>query len=46
MVETANDAVAKLAELTEAGLSGVSAKDMSGAIIVLRTLQAEADDAP
>jgi hypothetical protein len=37
---------AKLAELTEAGHSEVAAKDMSGAMIGLTTLQAEADNAP
>ena len=46
VVETAVDALAKLAELTEAGHSEVLAKDLSGAIIGLTTLQAEADDLP
>ena len=46
VVETAKDALAKLAELTEDGHSEVAAKDVSGAIIGLRTLQAEAEDAP
>lgn len=46
VVETARDALAKLDELTEAGLSEVAAKDMSGAIIGLTTLQAEAGEAP
>lgn len=45
MVETANDALAKLAELTEAGHAEVVAKDMSGAIIGPGTLRAEADRA-
>jgi hypothetical protein len=45
VVETAKDALAKLAELTEVGHSEVTAKDMSGAIIDLTTLQAEANDA-
>lgn len=45
VVETAKDALAKLAELTEAGHSEVAAKDMSGAVIGLGNLQAEADDA-
>jgi len=44
-LETAKDALAKLAELTEAGHSEVAAKDMSGAVIGLGNLQAEADDA-
>ena len=44
VVETANDALTKLAELTEAGHAEVAAKDLSGAIIGLGTLQAEADD--
>jgi hypothetical protein len=39
------DALAKLAELTEVGHSEVTANDMSGAIIDLTTLQAEANDA-
>ena len=46
VVETAKDALAKLAELTEAGHSEVAARDMSGAMIGLTTLQAEADKAP
>ena len=43
VVETAKDALAKLAELTEAGHSEVVARDMAGAMIGLTTLQAEAD---
>jgi hypothetical protein len=46
VVETAKDALAKLAELTEAGHFEVVARDMSGAMIGLTTLQAEAEDAP
>ena len=33
VVETAKDALAKLVELSESGLSEVAAKDLSGAII-------------
>jgi hypothetical protein len=47
VVETAKDALAKFAELTEVGHSEVTARDiMSGAIVGLASLQAEADDAP
>jgi hypothetical protein len=46
VVETAKDALAKLAELTEVGHSEIAARDMSGAMIGLTTLQAEADEVP
>jgi hypothetical protein len=42
VVETAQDALAKFAELTEVGHSEVTARDiMSGAIIGLTSLQTE-----
>lgn len=41
--ETAKDALAKLAELSEAGHAEVEAKDMAGALIELATLQADAE---
>ena len=46
VVETAKDALAKLAELTESGHTEVAARDLTGAIIGLTALQAEADETP
>jgi hypothetical protein len=46
VVETAKDALAKLAELAETDRIEVAATDFSGAVIELATLQAEADQAP
>jgi hypothetical protein len=46
VVETAKDALAKLAELAETDRIEVAATDLSGAVIELATLQAEADQAP
>jgi uncharacterized protein YaaN involved in tellurite resistance len=46
VVETANDALAKLAELAESDQIEVAAMDLSGTIIELATLQAEANHAP
>jgi hypothetical protein len=43
VVETAKDALAKLAELSEAGHSDVTAKDMAGTLIGLSTLQSDAE---
>lgn len=45
VVESAKEALAKLAELTECGHTEVAAKDLSGIVIELSTLQAEADQA-
>ncbi len=42
VVETAKDALAKLAELTESGHTDVTAKDLLGAVIDPPTLQSEA----
>lgn len=46
VVETAKDALAKLAELTESGHTDVVPRDLSGTVIGLTTLQAMADKAP
>ena len=45
VVETAKDALAKLAELAETDRIEVAATDFSGTVIDLATLQAEADQA-
>ena len=45
VVETAKDALAKLAELAETDRIEVATTDFSGTIIDLATLQAEADQA-
>ena len=45
VVETAKDALAKLAELAETDRIEVAATDLSGTVIDLATLQAEADQA-
>ena len=45
VVETAKDALAKLAELAETDRIEVAATDMSGTAIDLAALQAEADRA-
>jgi hypothetical protein len=45
VVETAKDALAKLAELAETDRIEVAATDLSGTVIELATLQAEADQA-
>ncbi len=42
VVETAKDALAKLAELTELGHMDVTVRDLSGTAIDLATLQSEA----
>ena len=46
VVETAKDALAKLAELAELEHAEVSAMDLSGTVIEVATLQAEANQAP
>ena len=46
VVETAKDALAKLAELGELEHTEVVAMDLSGSVIELATLQAEANQAP
>jgi hypothetical protein len=46
VVETAKDALAKLAELAESEHTEVAAMDLSGTLIELATLQDEADQAP
>jgi hypothetical protein len=46
VVETAQDALTKMAELAELAHTEVSAKDLSGNVIELAVLQAEADQAP
>ena len=46
VVETAKDALAKLAELGESEHTEVAAMDLSGSVIDLATLQAEANQAP
>jgi 2-polyprenyl-3-methyl-5-hydroxy-6-metoxy-1,4-benzoquinol methylase len=46
VVGTAKDALAKLAELAEFDQVKVTAMDLSGTIIELATLQAEANRAP
>jgi nitrate reductase NapAB chaperone NapD len=46
VVGTAKDALAKLAELAELDQVEVAAMDLSGTIIELVTLQAEANRAP
>jgi hypothetical protein len=46
VVETAKDALAKLAELAESEHTEVAAMDLSGTRIELATLQDEADQAP
>ena len=46
VVDTAKDALAKLAELAESDQVEVAAMDLSGIIIELATLQAEANKAP
>ena len=46
IVETAQDALAKLAELAESEHNEVAAMDLSGTVIELATLQAEANHAP
>ena len=45
VVETAKDALAKMAELAETDRIEVAATDLSGTVIDLATLQAEADQA-
>ena len=45
VVETAKDALVKLAELAETDRIEVAATDLSGTVIDLATLQAEADQA-
>lgn len=45
VVETAKDALAKLAELAETDRIEVATTDFSGTVIDLATLQAEADQA-
>ena len=45
VVGTAKDALAKLAELAETDRIEVAATDLSGTVIDLATLQAEADQA-
>ena len=45
VVETANDALAKLAELAESEHVEVVAMDLLGNVIELTTLQSEADQA-
>jgi hypothetical protein len=45
-VKTAKDALAKLAELAESEHNEVAAMDLSGTVIELATLQAEANQAP
>jgi hypothetical protein len=44
--ETAKDALAKLAELAEMDRIEAAATDLSGTVIELATLQAEAERAP
>ena len=46
LVDTAKDALAKLAELAESDQIEVAAMDLSGTIIELATLQAKANQAP
>ena len=46
VVGTAKDALAKLAELAELDQVEVAAMDLSGTIIELATLQADANQAP
>ena len=46
VVDTAKDALAKLAELAELDQVEAAAMDLSGTIIELATLQAEANQAP
>jgi hypothetical protein len=46
VVETAKDALAKLAELAESEHTEVVAMDLSGTAIELRTLHAEANQVP
>ena len=46
VVETAKDALAKLAELAEMDRIEAAATDLSGTVIELATLQAEAERAP
>ena len=45
VVETAKDALVKMAELAETDRIEVAATDLSGTVIDLATLQAEADQA-
>jgi hypothetical protein len=45
-VKTANDALAKLAELAESEQTEVAAMDLSGTLIDLATLQEAANQAP
>ena len=45
VVETAKEALVKLAELAETDRIEVAATDLSGTVIDLATLQAEADQA-
>ena len=46
VVDTAKDALALLAELVESEHCEVSAKDLSGAVVALAALQAEANQSP
>ena len=46
VVETAKDALAKLAELTESGHTDVVARDLSGAVIGLTALHAKENKVP
>jgi|GEM_PF-6298043 hypothetical protein len=46
VVETAKEAIAKLAELSQHEQTEVTAKDLLGKVIEIATLQSEADKAP
>jgi hypothetical protein len=46
IVETAKEAVAKLADLADTENMEVTAKDLLGKVIDMATLQAEADQTP
>jgi hypothetical protein len=46
VVETAKDALAKLDEISEANHTGVTARDFSGAVVDVPTLEAEANGPP